>query len=172
MKFESKTLTTTNLSAFLCRPFYPHICSKNRNTWLSLTAGLLKNVRPCDTFSCNLNCFAPLKNTKSRTNHNKFMSIMTCGNLLYIDYTWEIKWTKIALARACMNIKSYPISVPILQKGQKDLLKLIMKFIADNKSFWNPVKPYVTGNSRTTNIIYSLKMMRPLNILRNCIYLQ
>ena len=47
-----------------------------------------------------------------------------------------------------------------------------MKFIADNKSFWNPVKPYAKGNSRTTNIIYSLKMMRPLNILRNCIYLQ
>lgn len=114
MKFESKTLTTTNLSAFLCRSFYPLICSKNRDTWLSLTAGLLKNVRPCDTFSCNLNCFASLKNTKSRTNHNKFMSIMTCGNLLDIDYTWEIKWTKIALARACMNIKSYPISVPIL----------------------------------------------------------
>ena len=65
VKFESKTLTTTDLSAFLRRPFYPLICSKNRDTWLSLNAGLLKNVRPCDTFSCNLNCFAPLKNKKN-----------------------------------------------------------------------------------------------------------
>ena len=109
-----------------------------------------------DAFTSTLDCYAPLKKKKIRSNHNKFMTkklrkeVMTRSRLrknYNKNRTYE-NWSNYK--------KQRNIYTNILKKTKTDYFNNIdIKNITDNKRFWAAVKPFLADKSKTCNNIIS-----------------
>ena len=134
--------------------FVNYRCFKNfkKELFKKNLCGNLKNTGDSfyGTFTNTLDCYAPLKKKKIRSNHNKFMTkklrkeVMTISRLRNRNNknrTYK-NWSNYENQRnICTNI---------LTKTKTDYFSNIdLKNITDNKRLWTAVKPFFTDKSKT-----------------------